>query len=93
MAQHSSFGHTHIPMTLICSVLGSGKPPLVNVILSAPHQQRIVVVVNEFGEVDIDNRLVLHAEDAVISLRNGGVCCTVRSDLNATVMEPRRCPL
>ncbi len=87
MVQGASFTHTHIPVTLISGFLGSGKTSLVNVILSAQHRQRSVVVVNEFGEVDIDSRLVLHADDSVIALRNGCICCTVRHDLNTTLHQ------
>lgn len=76
MTQDASSVHTPVPVTLICGFLGSGKTSLVNVILNAHHDQRIVVVVNEFGEVDIDSRLVLHADDSVIALRNGCICCT-----------------
>lgn len=74
-------------MTLICGFLGSGKTSLVNAILSAQHQSRIVVVVNEFGEVDIDGRLVLYADDNVIALSNGCICCTVRNDPCATLHQ------
>lgn len=76
-----------VPVTLICGFLGSGKTSLVNTILGAQHQQRIVVVVNEFGDVDIDGRLVLHADDNVIALSNGCICCTVRNDLCATLHQ------
>ena len=87
IARRASFGHTQVPATLVCSFLGSSKTSLVNVILSAPHQQRIVVVVNEFGEMDIDSRLGLHADDSVIALRYGYIRCTVRSDLNAALHQ------
>ncbi|ETW93357.1 MAG: hypothetical protein ETSY1_39570 [Candidatus Entotheonella factor] len=87
MTQDASSVPTQVPVTLICGFLGSGKTSLVNVILNAQLGQRIVVVVNEFGEVDIDSRLVLHADDSVIALRNGCICCTVRSDLNSTLHQ------
>ncbi len=76
-----------IPVTLICGFLGSGKTTLVNAILRAQHQPRIVVVVNEFGDVDIDGHLVLHADDNVIALSNGCICCTVRNDLCSTLHQ------
>lgn len=89
MAQNASSvsAHEKVPVTLICGFLGSGKTSLVNVVLSAQHRQRIVVVVNEFGEIDIDSRLVLHADDSVIALRNGCICCTVRSGLQSTLHQ------
>ncbi len=87
MVHDAGFVRSHIPVMLICGFLGSGKTSLVNVMLSAEHQQRMVVVVNEFGDVDIDSRLVLHADDSVIALRNGCICCTVRHDLTTTLHQ------
>ena len=74
-----------IPVTLVVGFLGSGKTTLVNRILSAQHEQRIAVIVNEFGEVGIDGRLVVGVEENVIQLSNGCLCCTVRGDLVTTM--------
>ena len=76
-----------IPVTLVAGFLGSGKTTLVNRILSAQHDQRIAVIVNEFGEVGIDGRLVVGVEENVVQLSNGCLCCTVRGDLVTTVHD------
>src|SRR5712691_11840829 len=74
-----------VPVTLVAGFLGSGKTTLVNRILSAQHEQRIAVIVNEFGEVGIDGRLVVGVEGTVVQLSNGCLCCTVRGDLVTTL--------
>ena len=74
-----------VPVTLVAGFLGSGKTTLVNRILTAQHEQRIAVIVNEFGEVGIDGRLVVGVEENVVQLSNGCLCCTVRGDLVTTV--------
>ncbi len=74
-----------IPVTLVAGFLGSGKTTLVNRILSTQHDQRIAVIVNEFGEVGIDGRLVVGVEENVVQLSNGCLCCTVRGDLVTTL--------
>src|SRR5262245_11647002 len=76
-----------VPVTLVAGFLGSGKTTLVNRILSAQHDQRIAVIVNEFGEVGIDGRLVVGVEENVVQLSNGCLCCTVRGDLVTTVHD------
>lgn len=76
-----------IPVTLVAGFLGSGKTTLVNRILSTQHDQRIAVIVNEFGEVGIDGQLVVGVEENVVQLSNGCLCCTVRGDLVTTVYE------
>src|SRR6185436_16622729 len=76
-----------VPVTLVAGFLGSGKTTLVNRILSAQHAQRIAVIVNEFGEVGIDGRLVVGVEENVVQLSNGCLCCTVRGDLVTTVHD------
>ena len=74
-----------IPVTLVVGFLGSGKTTLVNRILATQHDQRIAVIVNEFGEVGIDGRLVVGVEENVVQLSNGCLCCTVRGDLVTTL--------
>lgn len=74
-----------VPVTLVAGFLGSGKTTLVNRMLTEQHAQRIAVIVNEFGEVGIDGRLVVGVEDNIVQLSNGCLCCTVRSDLVTTV--------
>src|SRR5437764_7608887 len=84
MSQHTT---ARVPVTLVAGFLGSGKTTLVNRILTAQHDQRIAVIVNEFGEVGIDGRLVVGVEENVVQLSNGCLCCTVRGDLVTTVQD------
>jgi len=74
-----------VPVTLLAGFLGSGKTTLANRILSEEHTQRFAVIVNEFGDVNIDGRLVVGTDDNVIELSNGCLCCTVQGDLAATL--------
>ena len=74
-----------LPVTLLAGFLGSGKTTLVNRILSERHGEQIAVVVNEFGDVGIDGRLVVGASEDVIELRNGCLCCTLRGDLSESL--------
>jgi len=70
-----------IPVTVLTGYLGAGKTTLLNRILSEPHGKRYAVIVNEFGEVGIDNELVVGADEEVFEMNNGCICCTVRGDL------------
>src|SRR4051812_24559485 len=70
-----------IPVTLLTGYLGAGKTTLLNRILSEPHGQKFAVIVNEFGEIGIDNDLVVGADEEVFEMNNGCICCTVRGDL------------
>src|ERR1022692_2920892 len=74
-----------IPVTVISGFLGAGKTTLVNHVLTHNTGGNIGVIVNEFGEVGIDGELIVADEDALIEIRNGCVCCTVRTDLVAGV--------
>src|SRR5579875_69796 len=70
-----------IPVTVLTGYLGAGKTTLLNRILSEDHGRRYAVIVNEFGEVGIDNDLVVDTDEEVFEMNNGCVCCTVRGDL------------
>jgi len=70
-----------VPVTVVTGFLGSGKTTLVNYILSENHGKRIAVIENEFGEVGIDDALVIDAEEEIFEMNNGCICCTVRGDL------------
>lgn len=70
-----------IPVTVLTGFLGAGKTTLLNRILTEKHGLRIAVIENEFGEVGIDNELVVNAEEEIFEMNNGCICCTVRGDL------------
>ena len=70
-----------IPVTILTGFLGSGKTTLLNRILREEHGKRIAVIENEFGEVGIDQALVINADEEIFEMSNGCICCTVRGDL------------
>jgi G3E family GTPase len=74
-AQHS------VPVTVLTGYLGAGKTTLLNRILTHEHGKKVAVIVNEFGEVGIDNQLVIDADEEIFEMNNGCICCTVRGDL------------
>ncbi len=76
-----------IPITILTGFLGAGKTTLLNRILNDDHGLQIAVLVNDFGEINIDAELIVGVEDDVISLANGCVCCQIRDDLLETVEE------
>ena len=72
---------TAIPVTVLTGYLGAGKTTLLNRILTEQHGKKYAVIVNEFGEIGIDNDLVVDADEEVFEMNNGCICCTVRGDL------------
>ncbi len=72
---------TRVPVTVLTGFLGAGKTTLLNYVLSENHGRRIAVIENEFGEVGIDEALVLESDEEIFEMNNGCVCCTVRGDL------------
>src|SRR3974390_935664 len=77
----SELTSSKIPVTVLTGYLGAGKTTLLNRILSEPHGKKYAVIVNEFGEIGIDNDLVVGADEEVFEMNNGCICCTVRGDL------------
>jgi G3E family GTPase len=76
-----------VPITILTGFLGAGKTTLLNRVLSDDHGLQIAVLVNDFGDVNIDSQLVVDVQDDVVSLANGCVCCQIRDDLLSTVEE------
>lgn len=76
-----------IPVTVLTGFLGSGKTTLLNRILSEDHGLRIAIIENEFGEIGIDQDLVINADEEVFEMNNGCICCNVRGDLIRILAE------
>ena len=87
-----SDAQTQIPVTVLTGYLGAGKTTLLNRILSESHGKRYAVIVNEFGEIGIDNDLIVESDEEIYEMNNGCVCCTVRGDLIRVVEGLMRRP-
>jgi len=77
----TTVGDSTVPVTVLTGFLGSGKTTLLNRILTENHGKRIAVIENEFGEIGVDQDLVIGADEEVFEMNNGCICCTVRGDL------------
>jgi G3E family GTPase len=78
---HAMADSDQIPVTVLTGYLGAGKTTLLNRILSEHHGKKYAVVINEFGELGVDNDLVVDSDEEVFEMNNGCICCTVRGDL------------
>ena len=74
-------GDALVPVTVLTGYLGAGKTTLLNRILTEQHGRKYAVVINEFGELGVDNDLVVDTDEEVFEMNNGCICCTVRGDL------------
>ena len=72
---------TPIPVTVLTGFLGAGKTTLLNRILTEQHGRKLAVIENEFGEVGVDNQLVIQSDEEIFEMNNGCICCSVRGDL------------
>jgi G3E family GTPase len=76
-----------IPVSIITGFLGSGKTTLLNRLLKRPEMNRVAVVVNELGEIGVDNELVETSSEQMMLLNNGCLCCVLRGDLQETLRD------
>ena len=77
----SNENNDQIPVTVLTGYLGAGKTTLLNRVLTQDHGRKYAVIVNEFGEIGIDNDLIVDSDEEIYEMNNGCVCCTVRGDL------------
>src|SRR5438477_13093939 len=77
-----------IPATILTGFLGSGKSTLLRRVLTEAHGRKIAVIENEFGEESIDNEIIIAGgQEQILVMRNGCVCCSIRDDLRATLLD------
>jgi G3E family GTPase len=79
-----------IPVAIVTGFLGSGKTTLISRILRDPAFARTAVIVNEFGEIGLDHELIASSDETLLALTTGCLCCAVRSDLVATLLDLQR---
>ena len=85
--QNKSEGRAPIPVTILTGFLGSGKTTLINHILRSGHDLKVAVIVNEFGDISIDDKLISHQAQNIIELANGCICCSMQGDLLKAIYQ------
>jgi G3E family GTPase len=76
-----------VPITLITGFLGSGKSTLINRILSENKHLKIGLIVNEFGDVNLESQMIETTDEEIVELNNGCMCCVVRKDITGAVQK------
>lgn len=76
-----------VPVTILTGFLGAGKTTLLNYLLHSDHGLRVAIIVNDFGAINIDTRLIVGVEGETVSLANGCICCSIRTDLLRTAVD------
>ena len=76
-----------IPVSILTGFLGSGKTTLLSHLLASPELTNAVIIINEFGEVSIDHLVVANLNETIVELKNGCLCCTIRTDLALTLRD------
>ena len=76
-----------IPVTVVAGFLGAGKTTMVNQVLQGEHGRRLAVLVNDFGSINIDAELITEVGEGMVSMANGCICCSIRSDLIGAVLR------
>src|SRR5579863_5965267 len=87
---HPLSPQSSIPVAIVTGFLGSGKTTLISRILRDPAFARTAVIVNEFGEIGLDHELIASSDEMLLALTTGCLCCAVRSDLVATLLDLHR---
>lgn len=76
-----------IPITILSGFLGAGKTTLLNRLLTEYHDEQLALIVNEFGEVGIDDKLLLRTDEEIIEMNNGAICCVLKDDTTKTLLK------
>ena len=76
-----------VPVTIITGFLGSGKTTLINQLIKKPKMDKIALIINEFGEIGLDNLLIESSIENTLVLENGCICCSIRGDLVDTIIN------
>lgn len=85
--RHEMANGAMLPVSIVTGFLGSGKTTLIGRVLRDPGFARTAVIVNEFGEIGLDHELIASSDEALVALTTGCLCCAVRSDLVATLLD------